>query len=71
MAFARWPRAATARDYKEIFNSDAERFGGTDILNPHLKKPYREPFGEAPCHITVSVPPLAAIMLQPQKIEEE
>jgi 1,4-alpha-glucan branching enzyme len=61
----------TTNDYKEIFNSDAKRFGGADILNPQIKKPYHEPFGEAPCHITVSVPPLAAIILQPQKIEKE
>ena len=55
------------KSYKEILNSDAKRFGGTEILNPQIKKPYREPFGEAPYHITVSVPPLAAIMLQPQE----
>ena len=62
----------TMKSYKEILNSDAKRFGGTEILNPQIKKPYREPFGEAPYHITVSVPPLAAIMLQPQdEIEED
>jgi 1,4-alpha-glucan branching enzyme len=60
----------TAKGYKEIFNSDADRFGGSNIHNPQLKIPHHEPFSEAPYHITVSVPPLGGIILQPQAIEK-
>jgi 1,4-alpha-glucan branching enzyme len=56
----------TTNEYREIFNSDSDRFGGSNIHNPQAKTPYHENFSEAPYHITVSVPPLAGIILQPQ-----
>ncbi len=52
--------------YREILSSDLARFGGSDLYNPKIKKPYNEPFGEAPYHVTVTVPPLAGIILKPE-----
>ena len=52
-------------DYKEIFCSDESSFGGSDVHNPDVKIPVAEPFGEAPFHIKVTVPPLAGILYQP------
>jgi len=60
----------TANDYREILNSDSDRFGGSNIHNPQLKKPHHEQFSEAPYHITVSVPPLGGIILQPQATDK-
>ena len=53
--------------YREIFNSDAREFGGSGVGNPDPKESINEPFGEAPCHVLVSVPPLGGIILQPIK----
>lgn len=51
--------------YKEIFCSDLDEFGGSDVHNPQSKEAIDEPFGEAPYHVKVSVPPLSGIMLKP------
>ncbi len=51
--------------YREIFCSDYAEFGGSDTKNPDLKEPIHEPFGEAPFHVIVSVPPLGGIILKP------
>ena len=51
--------------YQEIFSSDASQFGGSGVHNPGTRQSINEPFGEAPCHILVSVPPLGGIMLRP------
>ena len=53
--------------HQEVFSSDAEEFGGSSILNPDLKEPYDEPFGEAPYHVLISVPPLGGVILKPIK----
>jgi 1,4-alpha-glucan branching enzyme len=53
------------RDYQEVFNSDAAHFGGSGQGNPNVLKSFDEPFGEAPCHVRVTVPPLAGIILKP------
>nr|MBF0220998.1 1,4-alpha-glucan branching protein GlgB [Desulfobulbaceae bacterium] len=53
-------------NYRQILNSDSKEFGGSDLNNPDLKKPFHEPFGEAPMHIRVSVPPLAGVIYKPE-----
>jgi 1,4-alpha-glucan branching enzyme len=57
--------------YREIFNSDAHYFGGSGVANARIAPPIHEPYGEAENHITVSLPPLAGIILQPVLNEEE
>ena len=51
--------------YQEIFNSDAERFGGSNVLNVNPLGSIQEPFGFAPYHVTVNLPPLGGIVLKP------
>ena len=53
------------QQYREILCSDASRFGGSNVCNPHLKDPFEESAGEAPYHVRVSVPPLGGVVLQP------
>ncbi len=52
---------AAAR-YRELFNSDSEFYGGTNLGNLHLI----EVQGTAPAtHIVLNVPPLAGLILEP------
>ena len=51
--------------YQEILSTDITEFGGSNVFNPARKQAIAEPFGEAPCHILVSVPPLGGIMVKP------
>lgn len=53
--------------YKEIFNSNADEFGGSGTHHNDTVEAIEEPFGEAPFHVKVSVPPLGGIILQPEK----
>ncbi len=50
--------------YEEIFNSDAQRFGGSGMVNEGIFESIPEPFGEAPHHIRITVPPLAGIIVR-------
>lgn len=51
--------------YQVVFNSDASYFGGSNNGEHGHKTPVREPWGEAPFHITATVPPLGGIILKP------
>jgi 1,4-alpha-glucan branching enzyme len=51
--------------YKEIFNSDHNQFGGSGISNPESLPTINEPFGQAPCHVKLCLPPLGGILLKP------
>ena len=51
--------------YQEIFNSDNDRFGGSNILNLNPLEAIQKPFGFAPYHISVNLPPLGGIILKP------
>jgi len=53
--------------YRQVLCSDDQLFGGSGVNNPDVKKPVHEPFGEAPMHVKVSVPPLGGIILKPEK----
>jgi len=55
----------TGVPYQEIFNSDTERFGGSNVLNVNPLGSIQEPFGFAPYHVTVNLPPLGGIVLKP------
>jgi len=55
--------------YQEIFCSDFEEFGGSNVYNPDPKEAIAEPFGEAPYHIKVAVPPLGGIIMAPKKLK--
>ena len=55
----------TGVPYQEIFSSDTERFGGSNVLNVNPLGSIQEPFGFAPYHVTVNLPPLGGIVLKP------
>lgn len=62
-----YPMGVPSRDnYQEILSSDATEFGGSGIGDQDIKTPINAPFGEAPYHVKVTVPPLSGIMLKPQ-----
>ena len=50
--------------YKEIFNSDAEEFGGEGVVNPRVKQSKKEEFDEREHSITITVPPLGISVFQ-------
>ncbi len=52
--------------YEVIFNSDAEVFGGSNT-GPIEVKGEEGPWHNQPCHINISVPPLAGVVLKPVK----
>jgi 1,4-alpha-glucan branching enzyme len=51
--------------YVEIFNSDYDRFGGSNVTNGNVLESVQEPFGFAPYHVTLNLPPLSGIILKP------
>ena len=50
------------KDYKEIMNSDDVKYGGSGILNPGKLKPIRD--SKTQRHIEITLPPLAAVVIQ-------
>jgi len=54
------------RQYREIFNTDATQYGGSNQHNSQSLTPVAEPFGEAAQHIKIVVPPLAALIFKPE-----
>ncbi len=53
--------------YRVVFCSDMAEFGGTDFLKMKIYDPKPEPYGQAPFHTAISIPPLAGVILQPLK----
>ena len=59
--------------YSEVFNSDSTYYGGSNVGNPPLETEDK-PWMGRPCSISLTIPPLAAIVLkpvQPTKIEAD
>jgi 1,4-alpha-glucan branching enzyme len=60
-----------ASGYLEIFNSDSEFYGGSNLGNGSGQLPIADtPWMDRPCSLELTLPPLAAIVLRPL-IEEE
>jgi len=51
--------------YQEIFNSDIHSYGGSNVLNINQLTVVDEPFGFAPHHVKLNLPPLGGVVLQP------
>jgi len=51
--------------YRSSFCSDMEEFGGTNIFDMKTYEAQSAPYGQAQFHTTISIPPLAGIILQP------
>ncbi|MCF6289574.1 MAG: 1,4-alpha-glucan branching protein GlgB [Desulfobacterales bacterium] len=58
------------RHYQVVFNSDASFFGGSNNGAHGHKAPVPEPWGEAPFHLTATVPPLGGIILKPMNTDK-
>ncbi|MFH7325071.1 1,4-alpha-glucan branching protein GlgB [Desulfurivibrio sp. C05AmB] len=50
--------------YREVFSSDSAEAGGSGSTNPETLESVNEPFGQAPCHILVRVPPLGGAVFK-------
>ncbi len=51
--------------YTEIFNSDSEEYGGSNVLNKGIIQYEKIPYHQKPCSIVLRIPPLAFIVLRP------
>ncbi len=50
--------------YTEIFNTDSEKYGGTNILNAKPIKAEKLPYNNKPNSVTLRVPPLSTVILR-------
>ncbi|MBD8068540.1 1,4-alpha-glucan branching enzyme [Bacillus sp. PS06] len=53
--------------YKEILNSDASKYGGSDQINKKTIEAVNEPFHGRPYHISMTIPPFGISILRPVK----
>jgi 1,4-alpha-glucan branching enzyme len=51
--------------YRELFCSDKSSFGGSDSSDGIIYNPIESPFAQAPYHTTMTIPPLAGLILEP------
>lgn len=49
--------------YRELFNSDHERYGGSNVVNSGKIATQAEPFGGQPHRLQITLPPLAAVVI--------
>ncbi len=54
-----------AAGYSELINTDLEIYGGSGVRNPPQIKVIEQEWHNLPCHVALTVPPLAALILQP------
>jgi 1,4-alpha-glucan branching enzyme len=55
----------TGRQYREIFCSDDENFGGSGISEKSVYTPIPEPYAQADYRVSLRIPPLAGLILKP------
>ena len=53
-----------SKEWKEVFNSDHGRFGGSGVYNGEPLKTHREPHGGKERSLKLTLPPLAAVVLK-------
>ncbi|MGG5252646.1 1,4-alpha-glucan branching protein GlgB [Neobacillus sp. SM06] len=58
-------------EYREIFNSDKEEFGGTGAVNKKVIKAEEIPFHGKPYSLKLTIPPFGIVMLRPVKKRKE
>ena len=59
-----------AGTYKEVFNSDAEKYGGSGVVNKKAAVSEKMPWNHYQNSIRVKVPPLGMVVLE-RKVPEE
>ncbi len=56
----------SSRDYKAIFSSDDQDYGGNGVVSQNPQHtPFHEPYAQADFHISLTVPPLAGVIFKP------
>jgi 1,4-alpha-glucan branching enzyme len=58
-------------EYREVFNSDKEEFGGTGQINKKVIVADEEPFHGKPYSINLTIPPFGILILRPVKKRKE
>jgi 1,4-alpha-glucan branching enzyme len=58
-------------EYREIFNSDKEEFGGSGLINKKMIVAREEPFHGKPYSINLEIPPFGISILRPVKKRKE
>lgn len=58
-------------DYEEIWNSDRDIYGGSNILNSGIIKPLLEEKHRMAYSVSLEIPPLATIILKPKFISKK
>jgi 1,4-alpha-glucan branching enzyme len=52
-------------DYEEIFNSDHEKYGGSNVLNSEIIRAENLPCHNKPYSMSLRIPPLSVVILRP------
>ncbi len=55
----------TGENYREVFCSNADQYGGSGLSDQTLIKPVAEPYAQANFRTTLTIPPLAGVILKP------
>jgi 1,4-alpha-glucan branching enzyme len=50
--------------YRECLNTDSERYGGSNMGNMGGVQAQEEPWGNQPCRVSLSIPPLATLIFE-------
>ncbi|XJZ26599.1 1,4-alpha-glucan branching enzyme [Bacillota bacterium Lsc_1132] len=58
-------------EYREIFNSDKEEFGGSGAANKKVIKAEETPFHGKPYSLKLTIPPFGILMIRPVKKRKE
>ncbi|MDO5673818.1 MAG: 1,4-alpha-glucan branching protein GlgB [bacterium] len=56
-----------AGGYTELINTDLEVYGGSGVANPEHIKVIEQEWHSLPCSLSLTLPPLAALILQPYR----
>ncbi len=54
-------------EWEEVFNTDRSEYGGTNLLNSGILRTQDGLYHGQPCHITLRLPWLGAVILKPKK----
>jgi 1,4-alpha-glucan branching enzyme len=51
-------------EYAELYNSDSQHYGGSNLGNSSAVRALPEPHQGQPCSLQITLPPLAAVILK-------
>lgn len=65
-------RIGVAEDcfYREVLNTDATSYGGSGVTNAPGCRAVAQPWHNQPCHIELTLPPLAVVFLKPERANQ-